>query len=128
MKQKSEAFKYFKKWKVLIENQEGRKVKKLKTDNGLEFCSEEFKEFNKDEGIARQYTVRKTPQQNGVAERMNRTLLGRARCMLSNSGLGINFWAEVVTTACYLVNRFPSTALILKLLLRYGLTNQLIIQ
>jgi len=45
-----------------------------------------------------------TPQQNGVAERMNRTLLERARCMLSNTGLGKEFWVEAISTGCYLVN------------------------
>lgn len=80
----------------------------------MEFCSTEFNNYCKEEGIARQYTVRNTPQQNGVAERMNRTLLERARCLLSNAGLGRNFWAEAVNTACYLINRSPSTAIELK--------------
>ncbi|KAE8702282.1 hypothetical protein F3Y22_tig00110483pilonHSYRG00048 [Hibiscus syriacus] len=75
---------------------------KDQTDNGLEFCSGEFNEFCKNEGIVRHHTVYKTPQQNGVAERMNRTLLERARCMRSNAGLNEDFWAETVNTAYYL--------------------------
>ena len=63
------------------------------------------------EGIVRHHTVRKTPQQNCVAEQMNRTLLEKARCMLSNAELGKEFWAEAVSTVCYLVNRSPSTAI-----------------
>ncbi|KAL6333048.1 hypothetical protein AAG906_022717 [Vitis piasezkii] len=56
-------------------------------------------------------TVRHTPQQNGVAERMNQTLVQRARCMRIDAGLSKNFWAEAVNTAAYLVNRSPSTAI-----------------
>lgn len=99
MKHKSQAFEKFKKWKVLIENQTGRKIKRLRTDNGLEFCSREFDDFCRDEGIARHYTVRYTPQQNGVAERMNMTLLERARCLLLNAGLDRSYWAEALNTA-----------------------------
>ncbi|GJU35103.1 retrovirus-related pol polyprotein from transposon TNT 1-94 [Tanacetum coccineum] len=111
MKHKSEAFEKFKHWKILIENQTGRKIKRLRTDNGLEFCSREFNDFCRDEGIARHYTVRYTPQQNGVAERMNRTLLERTRCQLLNAGLDRSFWAEALNTACYLINRSPATAI-----------------
>ena len=56
----------------------------------------------------------KTPQQNGVAERMNITLLERACCMLSNVGLSKDFWAGAVSMTCFLVNRSPSTAIELK--------------
>ncbi|GJX75492.1 transposable element [Tanacetum coccineum] len=111
MKHKSEAFEKFKHWKILIENQTGRKIKRLRTDNGLEFCSREFEAFCRDEGIVRHYTVRYTPQQNGVAERMNRTLLERTRCLLLNAGLDRSFWAEALNTTCYLVNRSPATAI-----------------
>ena len=61
MKHKSQAFEKFKNWKVLIENQTGRKIKRLRTDNGLEFCSREFDDFCRNEGISRHYTVRYTP-------------------------------------------------------------------
>eukprot|EP00253_Pinus_taeda_P013281 PITA_13281 len=83
----------------------------LRTDNGGEFCNKEFEEFCKKCGIARQKTTPYTPQQNGVAERMNKTWMERARSMLSGAGLGQEFWAEAVDTACYLVNRSPSLAL-----------------
>eukprot|EP00253_Pinus_taeda_P026369 PITA_26369 len=80
-----------------------KKIKVLRTDNGGEFYSKEFEEFCKKCGIARQKTTPYTPQQNGVAERMNKTLMERERSMLCGVGLGQEFWAEAVDTACYLV-------------------------
>ena len=77
----------------------------------MEFCEGDFEEFYKNEGIVRHCTVRMTPQQNGVAERMNRTLFERTRCMISNVGLTKGFWAEAINMACYVVNRAPSAAL-----------------
>jgi transposase InsO family protein len=65
-----------------MENQTGRKIKKLRTDNVLEFCNSEFYSLCADHGIARHKTVLGTPQQNGFAERMNHTILERVRCML----------------------------------------------
>ncbi|XP_047256674.1 uncharacterized protein LOC107851807 isoform X1 [Capsicum annuum] len=111
LKNKSDVFLTFKQWKVLIEKQTEKQAKRLRTDNGLEFCNDEFNEFCKNEGIARHRIMRMTPQQNGVAERMNRTLLERARCMISNAGLTNIFWAEAISTACYVINRAPSSPL-----------------
>ena len=103
MKTKDQAFEKFKEWKTLVENQSGFKVKKLRTDNGLEFCNKAFDEFCSDQGIARHKTIPYTPQQNGVVERMNRTILERVRSMLNESGLPKVFWAEAVNTAVYLI-------------------------
>jgi len=64
----------------------------------------------------RHLTVRYIPQQNGVAEKMNRTLLGRALCMLSNAGLLKCFWTEAVNTTCHLINRSPSITIDFKTL------------
>ncbi|KAE8679209.1 Retrovirus-related Pol polyprotein from transposon TNT 1-94 [Hibiscus syriacus] len=97
-----------------VELDSGNKIKCFRIDNGGEYTSEEFDDFCKKEGIKRQFTVVNTPQQNGVAERMNRTLLERTRVMLRDAGLEKSFWAEAVNTACYLVNRAPSTAIELK--------------
>ncbi|GJZ88309.1 retrovirus-related pol polyprotein from transposon TNT 1-94 [Tanacetum coccineum] len=107
----NEAFSKFKEWKQLVENQTGRKLKKLRTDNGLEFCNQEFNNLCKESGIARHLTVAGTPQQNGLAERMNMTLLNKVRCLLIQSGLPDSFWAEATVTTTYLINRSPSTAL-----------------
>ncbi|KAH9648136.1 hypothetical protein KPL70_025471 [Citrus sinensis] len=111
LKQKGEALMKFKEWMTLIENQTGRKVKRLRTDNGLEYCSKEFDSYYKEKGIVRHKTVRHTPQQNGLTERMNRTLVEKVRCMLFSANLSKHFWADAVTTAAYLMNRSPSTAL-----------------
>ena len=83
----------------------------LRIDNGREFCGNEFEEFCKKCGITRKKTTPYTPQQNGFSKRMNMTLMEKARCMLSGVGLGQEFWAKVVGTACYLVNISPSLAL-----------------
>nr|GEV97692.1 copia LTR rider [Tanacetum cinerariifolium] len=108
---KYEAFGKFKEWKQLVENQTGRTVKKLRTDNGLEFCNWEFEQLCNESGIARHLIVIRTPQQNGLAERMNRTLIDKVRCLLIQFGLPKTFWAEATCTAAYLINRSPSTAI-----------------
>lgn len=77
---------------MIIENQTNWKIKALRTDNGFEFCNTEFDFFCKESGILRHRTVTYTPQQNGVTERMNRTLLEKVRCMLHSSGLPEFFW------------------------------------
>ncbi|KAE8682936.1 ABC transporter G family member 13 [Hibiscus syriacus] len=89
----------------------GRKIKCLRTDNGGEYKSDQFFDVCHEYVIVRHFTVRNTPQQNGVAERMNRTLLEKVRCILSNAGLGKVFWAEAVTYAGNLINRLPSSAI-----------------
>ncbi|KAG8477637.1 hypothetical protein CXB51_031043 [Gossypium anomalum] len=89
----------------------GKQIKYLHTDNGLEFYSDEFNRLCKLEGIMRHLTVRHTLQQNSVAERMNRTIMEKVRCMLSNANLPKSFWAEAASTACFLINRSPSVAI-----------------
>ncbi|KAL0318336.1 UNVERIFIED_CONTAM: Retrovirus-related Pol polyprotein from transposon TNT 1-94 [Sesamum angustifolium] len=111
MKHKSDVFENFRKWKILVENQTGKKLKVLRTDNGLEFCNQSFSNLCDECGIKRHKTNPYTPQQNGVAERMNRTLLEKVRCMLISSGLPKSFWGEALITAAYLINRSPSVPL-----------------
>ena len=77
---------------------------------GQNFVRQNLKNY-RDESIVRHHTIRKTPQQNGVTERMNRTPLERARCMLSNTDLGKEFWTEVVSTAYHLVNLSLASAI-----------------
>ena len=111
LKHKNEVLEKFKEWITLIENQTDKKIKRLRTDNWLEYCSRDFEDFCKSKGIARHKTVTYTPQHNGLAERMNKTLIEKVRCMLLNASLSKGFWAEAVTTVAYLINRSPSSAL-----------------
>ncbi|GJT82758.1 putative ribonuclease H-like domain-containing protein [Tanacetum coccineum] len=83
-----------------IENLVDKKVKIIRCDNGTEFKNKVMSEFCEQKGIKREFSVARTPQQNGVAERRNRTLIEAARTMLADSKLLITFWAEVVNTAC----------------------------
>ncbi|KAL0284885.1 UNVERIFIED_CONTAM: Retrovirus-related Pol polyprotein from transposon TNT 1-94 [Sesamum calycinum] len=111
LKQKSEVFAKFKLWKAEVENQTGRKIKYLRLDNGTKYTDLQFQKFCEEHGIQRHFSVRKTPQQNGVVERMNMSLTERARCLRLNAGLPKSFWAEAVSMACYLINRSPRTSL-----------------
>ncbi|GJZ90457.1 ribonuclease H-like domain-containing protein, partial [Tanacetum coccineum] len=88
-----------------IENQLNQKVKTIRCDNGTEFKNRDINEFCGLKGIKREYSNARTPQQNGVAERKNRTLIEAARTMLADSFLPNTFWAEAVSTACYVLNR-----------------------
>ncbi|GJR37112.1 putative ribonuclease H-like domain-containing protein [Tanacetum coccineum] len=88
-----------------IENLVNHKVKVIRCDNGTKFKNREMNEFCKMKGILRQFSVARTPQQNGVAKRRNRTLIGATRTMLADSKLPTTFWAEAVNTACYVQNR-----------------------
>ncbi|KAL4283725.1 hypothetical protein GQ457_16G004320 [Hibiscus cannabinus] len=114
IKKKTDVFSTFKVFKARVELDSKNKIKCFKSDNGGEHTSNEFDEFCRNESIKKQFTTVHTPQQNGVAERMNRTLLERTRAMLRDASLEKAFWAEAVNTACYLVNRAPSTAIELK--------------
>ncbi|GKB01976.1 putative ribonuclease H-like domain-containing protein, partial [Tanacetum coccineum] len=87
-----------------IENQSDYKVKTIKSDNGTEFKNRIMNELCEIKGIIREFSVARTPQQNGVAERKNRTLIEAARTMLADSKLPTSFWAEAVNTACYIQN------------------------
>ncbi|GJZ43343.1 putative ribonuclease H-like domain-containing protein [Tanacetum coccineum] len=88
-----------------IENQINHKVKIIRCDNGTEFKNNDMNQFCGIKGIKREFSIARTPQQNGVAERKNRTLIEAARTMLADSLLPTTFWAEAVSTACYVQNR-----------------------
>ncbi|KAL0296069.1 UNVERIFIED_CONTAM: Retrovirus-related Pol polyprotein from transposon TNT 1-94 [Sesamum radiatum] len=110
MREKSEVFKVFKKFKNLVEKQSGRSIKVLRSDRGKEYNNSEFNKFCEEEGIEHQTTVSYNPQQNGVSERKNRTVMEMARSMLQEKHLPKAFWAEAVYTAVYLLNRCPTKA------------------
>uniref|UniRef100_A0A2N9IPG8 Integrase catalytic domain-containing protein n=1 Tax=Fagus sylvatica TaxID=28930 RepID=A0A2N9IPG8_FAGSY len=111
LKNKSEVFETFKKWRAMVETETDLKLKCLRSDNGGEYINGGFKEFCAANGIRMEKTIPRTPQQNGVAERMNRTLNERARSMRLHAGLPETFWADAVNTAAYLINRGPSVPL-----------------
>ena len=110
LRSKDKVFEKFVEWKSLVENQSGRKLKTLRTDNGGEYTSNEFVSYLKKEGIRHEYTVPITPQQNGVAERMNKTLVEAVCSMLSDAKLPKCFWAKALATAVYLRNHSPTNA------------------
>ena len=109
LKHMSEVLQKFKEWKALVETSSGHQLKTLRTDNGGEYCSEEFEKFC-EKGVRHERTVPKTPEQNGVAERMNRTLIETIRSMIADSKLPKSFWAEALSTAVYVRNRSPTKA------------------
>ncbi|GJU06075.1 putative ribonuclease H-like domain-containing protein [Tanacetum coccineum] len=88
-----------------VENLIDQRVKVIKCDNRIEFKNKEMNQFCERKGIKREFSVARTPQQNGVAKRKNRTLIEAARTMLADSKLPTTFWAEAVNTACYVQNR-----------------------
>lgn len=96
---------------AFVENQTGKTIKILRTDNGSEFCNKEMRKCLESKGIRHQTTTPYTPEQNGVAERMNRTIVERARCLLFDASLPKALWAEAVSTSVYLINRSPNRSL-----------------
>ena len=92
----------------MVEIETCLKVKCLRSDNGREYIGGGFSEYCVAQGIRMEKTIPRTPQQNGVAERMNRTLNKHVRSMRLHAGLPKTFWVDAVSTAAYLINRGPS--------------------
>jgi len=107
MKTKDELFSRFREFKALVENQTGKRIKVLRSENGGEYTSNEFKSLCKDAGINREMTVPFNPQQNGVAERKNWTIVEASKEMLHDQDLPMMLWAEACNTAIYVQNRIP---------------------
>ena len=114
---KSEALDAFKVYKAEVEKQSGLSIKIVRSDRGGEYYGRftdqgqrpgPFAKFLEENGIVAQYTTPGTPQQNGVAERRNRTLMDMVRSMTSVSNLPPNMWSEALKTAVYILNRVPS--------------------
>ena len=95
LRQKSDVFETFKKWRSLVENEIGKKIKCLRSDNGGEYCSKEFENYCSSNGIRRQKTVPRTTQENGVVERMNRTIMEHAQNMRLHVGMPLNMWGRL---------------------------------
>ena len=111
LKRKSEAFAAFKQFKAWAENITGERLGSLRDDKGGEYMSREFEAFCIDHGIQRQHTVRNRPQQNGVAERANRTMEEGVISMLYESGMPPSFWGEALPSFIHVHNRLLTTAL-----------------
>lgn len=112
IKSKSEVKAKFTEFKAMVENQMDKTIKAIRTDNGLEYCNEELGGHLRKAGIRHQTSNTYTPQQNGMAERMNRTLVEKSRCMIFDAGLSIKFWAEAVSTVVHIQNRSPTSGIV----------------
>lgn len=112
LEKKSEVFQKFKEYVEMVKTMFGKKPKYIRSDRGGEYVNKEFHAYLKQEGIQQQRTAPYTPQQNGVAERKNRTLVEMARCMLIDAGMPHIFWAEAVVAANYTQNRLPGRSIL----------------
>ena len=108
LKKKDQVFEKFLEWKTMVEKETDKNLNVLCTDNGGEFTSSKFEAYLKSEGVCYELTIPKIPEQNGVAEHMNRTLLEATTSMLSNVNLSPKLWAEALLTAAYLRKRSPT--------------------
>lgn len=119
LKSKDQVFDVFKQFHALVERQTGKKLKCIRTDNGGEYIGP-FNAYCREQGIRHQKSPPKTPQLNGLAERMNRTLVERARCLLSHAGLPRSFWGEALNTAVHVINLTPCVLYLLMFLIGFG--------
>lgn len=111
MKRKLEAFELFVKFKSMAETKHGVKIGAIRCDNGGEYTSKRFKSLCEKDGIQIQYSVPYTPQLNGVAERMNRTLVEKVRSMIADARVERIFWGEAIYCATFVLNRSPCRAI-----------------
>ncbi|KAL8112465.1 hypothetical protein AgCh_019970 [Apium graveolens] len=111
LKSKDEAFEAFKRFKAKVEKGTEAKIKTFRTDRGYEFTSKYFNAYCEEAGITRQLTAPYSPQQNGVVERRNRTVVEMARSFLKEKSLPAIFWVEAVIYPVYILNRLPTRAL-----------------
>lgn len=108
---KSEVVAIFWKFKQWIKTQSGCKIQSLRSDNGKEYTYDQFNMFCEEAGIEHQLTAPYTPQQNGVSERKNRTIMEMVRCLLYEKSLPKEYWAEAAHTSVFLLNRLLTKAL-----------------
>ena len=107
LKHKDAAFNVFKVYKAEVENHLGKKIKIIRSDRGGEYFSNEFIVFCEDHSIIHECSAPRTPEQNGLAERKNRTFLEMINAMLLNAELPFNLWGEALLAACHILNRIP---------------------
>ncbi len=101
LKSKDEVFGKFKEFKALVENLSDKKIKILRSDNEGEYTSNEFGDFCRDVGIKRKLTTPYNPQQNGVAEKKNKTIMEAVKTMIHDQDLPMHLWAKVERTVVY---------------------------
>ena len=111
LKEKGDAFEKFKNFKAMVEQETKQSIKTFRTDRGGEFTSTKFNTFCEESGVHRHLTVPYTPQQNGVVERRNRTLLEMARSILKHGNMPNYMWGEGIRHATYLINRVVTRSL-----------------
>ncbi|KAF2902290.1 hypothetical protein ILUMI_03898 [Ignelater luminosus] len=118
---KCHMFEKFQDYEAKVSNRFKKGIVRISCDNGGEYLSNEFKEFCRKRGINIEYTIPYTPEQNGVSERMNRTILDKARTMVLGSHVFKHLWSEAVCAAVYIINKSPTTALQTKRLQSSGM-------
>lgn len=111
MKTKDEVLSQFQEFKAPVENYTGRKINALRSDNGGEYTCKDFKRFCADAGNRRELTVPYNPQQNGLAKRKNRAIIGAAKAMIHDRDLPMFLWAEACSAIVYVQNKSPHRAL-----------------
>lgn len=111
LKDKDEALGVFRKFRLLVENETGEKMKVLRTDRGGEFFSKQFEAYCDESGLRHHFTAPYSPQQNGVVERRNRTVVEMIRSMLSSMEIPKVLWGEAARHATYILNRVTTKAL-----------------
>ncbi|UYV61059.1 hypothetical protein LAZ67_1003272 [Cordylochernes scorpioides] len=111
IRHKSDVFEKFKEFVKRVRTETGNKIKRFRTDNGTEFLNKNFSDYLKSLGIVHELTAPFTPEQNGISERDNRTIVESARCLLHGRKMPLELWAEAVNTAVYLLNRCTTKVL-----------------
>jgi len=120
LQEESEALDVFKLFKVLVEKESGKFLISLRIDRGGEYTSYDFTKFCEKNEIQRQLTAAYTPQQNGVCEKKNRTILNMVRSILTRSGVPKTFWPEVVAWSIHILNRSPTLSVQISNQMRHG--------
>ena len=108
MRRKSEAFEKFKEYRAETEKRLNKCLKILRSDRGGEYLLGEFRDYLSEQGIKSQLSTPGVPQQNGIGERRNRTLMDMVRSMMSYSDLPNSLWGYALETAAYILNLVPS--------------------
>ena len=111
LKKKSQVVEFFKTYEARVTNRFSKRIQNFRCDNGGEYVNEEMQKFFTEKGIKFEFTIPYTPELNGVAERLNKTILQIGRCMLLGCSLRKDFWIEATLTAVYLLNRSPTRAI-----------------